>query len=211
MFQRFHIPCLMVLILLGAGSGGLGSAVPLEAGRSGCGTAPALASGVDPEIDRSPVWAIMYGRYLYKLGLEMFWPDLDRKDRFRIAVVNWPDLASDLGHRLDGRAIAGLPVDIIPLGEEELANHRDDFTMVFLGGSNDDSARDALENALAKWMRKDRSALVVTDGASMTGHDLAFKRRKEGEGLSLCIAPDLNSLASKSLDLPPHFLQRTCP
>lgn len=212
MLRRFNFLSLILLasILMGPGKALSTPWVPQSA--SGDPMDPALSGSADPEIDRSPVWAMVYGRYLYLLGREMFWPDIDRQDRFRIAVVNWPDLAEDLGNRLDGRAIAGLPVDVIALGEDELATHREDFTMVFLGGSNDPSSEESLGEALSKWMRKaERTALVMTDGASIQGHDLAFRRRKEGEGLTLCIAPDLTSMTAKSLDLPPHFLQRTCP
>lgn len=179
------------------------------------GGAPGLSVGHtlgEPEIDRSPIWAMVYGRYLYLLGREMFWPDIASKDRFRIAVVNWPDLAADLGSRLDGRAIAGLPVDIIAIDGDDLSSEKGDFTLLFVGGSQDESVRDDLTQSLAKWLRKgDRSALVVTDGATMAGHDVALRRLKEGEGLSLCIAPDVEALAAKSLDLPPHFMQRPCP
>ena len=169
-------------------------------------------SASEPEIDRSPIWAMVYGRYLYLLGREMFWPDIARKDRFRIAVVNWPDLAADLGSRLDGRAIAGLPVDITAIDGDDLSSEKGDFTLLFVGGSQDEAAREDLSQSLAKWLRKgERSALVVTDGAAMAGHDVALRRLKEGEGLSLCIAPDMEALAAKSLDLPTHFMQRPCP
>ncbi len=169
-------------------------------------------AGADPEIDRSPIWAVVYGRYLYLLGREMFWPGIERKDRFRIAVVNWPDLAVDLADRLDGRAIAGLPVDIVALDTKELANEKEDFTVLFLGGSADAEALVLLSQSMAKWQRKgDRAALVVTDGGEVEGHDVVFRRMKVAEGLSLCIAPDDGALLSKSLDLPAHFRQRRCP
>ena len=66
---------------------------------SPCLTGAGVVFGVqpDPEIDRSPIWAVIYGRYIYLLGREMFWPEIAKQDRFRIAIVNWPDLAEDLG------------------------------------------------------------------------------------------------------------------
>ena len=168
--------------------------------------------GPDPEIDRSPIWAVVYGRYLYLLGREMFWPSIDRKDRFRIAVVNWPELAADLGARLDGRAIAGLPVDIVALEAKELAGEKGDFTMLFLGGSVDDDMSGTLSQSLTRWQRKgDRKALVLTDGGDVEGHDVIFQRMKVDNGLALCVEPDGDALASKALDLPAHFLQKRCP
>jgi hypothetical protein len=168
--------------------------------------------GADPEIDKSPVWALIYGRYLYLLGCEMFWPNIDRLDRFRIAVVNWPDLAEDLGDRLDGRSIAGLPVDIIPFDAPGFGSEKGDFTMVFVGGSLDPKREKPLAEGLSRWMKKSaRTALVITDGAALAGHDLAFKRMKDGTGLSLCLQPDDLSLSAKTLELPPHFLQKLCP
>ena len=168
--------------------------------------------GPDPEIDRSPIWAVVYGRYLYLLGTEMFWPGIDRKDRFRIAVVNWPELAADLGVRLDGRAIAGLPVDIVALEAKELANEKGDYTMLFLGGSAHDDMNGTLSQSLTRWQRKgDRKALVLTDGGDVEGHDVIFKRMKVDNGLALCVLPDGEALTSKSLDLPVHFLQKRCP
>lgn len=171
-----------------------------------------LGVPTDPEIDRSPIWAMVYGRYLYLLGREMFWPDLDRKNRFKIAVVNWPDLAKDLGGRLEGRAIAGLPVDIVDLDTDALATEKGDFTMLFIGGSISEEGRKTIEGAISRWMRRDeKHALIVTDGGILSGHDVAFQRRKNGEGLSLCITLNPTSLSSKKMELPAHFLQRVCP
>jgi hypothetical protein len=166
----------------------------------------------DPEIDRSPIWAMVYGKYLTFLGREMFWPDIARQDRFRIAVVNWPDLAEDLSNRLDGRAIAGMPVEIVALSTKNLAGEKGDFTLLFVGGSIGPQTRDDLSAALVRWQRKgDKSALVITDGAPMEGHDVVFKRLKGADGPTLCITPAFQSLRSKSLELPPHFLKRPCP
>jgi len=166
----------------------------------------------DPEIDRSPIWAVIYGKYLAFLGKEMFWPDIAHTDRFRIAVVNWPDLASDLGKRLDGRAIAGIPVDIIALDSKELAGERNDFTLLFIGGTAVDSERQGVTEDLKRWRKKgDRAALIVTDGGDIEGHDVAFRRMRTGGNPGLCIAPHLPSLQAKSLELPMHFLQRPCP
>lgn len=166
----------------------------------------------DPEIDRSPIWAVIYGRYLAFLGKEMFWPDIARSDRFRIAVVNWPDLASDLGKRLDGRAIAGVPVDIIALDGDELAGERNDFTLLFIGGTALETERQNVTDDLKRWRKKgDRSALIVTDGGDIEGHDVVFRRIKLEGNPGLCIAPHLPSLEAKSLELPTHFLQRPCP
>jgi len=166
----------------------------------------------DPEIDRSPIWAVIYGRYIYLLGREMFWPEIERQDRFRIAIVNWPDLAQDLGEQLRGRAIAGLQVDIIALDTKALASEKRDFTMLFVGGSNADDALPTLQNSLAKWLKKgDKNALIVTDGGAVPGSDVAFRRTKQGATLSLCVEPDEAALASKPLDLPLHFMQRRCP
>ena len=54
---------------------------------SPCLTGAGIVYGVqpDPEIDRSPIWAVIYGRYIYLLGREMFWPEIAKQDRFRIA------------------------------------------------------------------------------------------------------------------------------
>ena len=171
-----------------------------------------LALSPDPEIDRSPIWAVIYGRYIYLLGREMFWPDIAAQDRFRIAIVNWPDLAQDLADQLEGRSIAGLQVDIIALDTKALASEKRDFTMLFVGGSNRSDALPSLNSSLAKWMKRgDKNALIVTDGGAIPGHDVAFRRNKQGETLSLCVAPDEAALASKPLDLPLHFMQRRCP
>lgn len=172
----------------------------------------AISGPADPEIDRSPIWAVIYGRYLAFLGKEMFWPDIARSDRFRIAVVNWPDLASDLGKRLAGRAIAGVPVDIIALDSDELAGERNDFTLLFIGGTALDTERQGITDDLKRWRKKgDRSALIVTDGGDIEGHDVVFRRIKSGGNPGLCIAPHMPSLEAKSLELPTHFLQRPCP
>ncbi|MBL6644962.1 MAG: hypothetical protein ISP55_00740 [Flavobacteriales bacterium] len=166
----------------------------------------------DPEIDRSPIWAVVYGRYLWLLGREMFWPDISRQERFRIAIVNWPDLAEDLGQQLDGRAIAGIPVEVTSLTPKELAGEKQDFTMLFIGGTGDASALAGLTAQLGKWTKRDRrTALVLTDGADVEGADVVFRRLKQEQGLSLCIATDQASLASKALNLPLHFMQRACP
>ena len=171
-----------------------------------------VAEMAEPEIDKSPVWAMIYGRYLYLLGREMFWPDIDRLDRFRIAVVNWPDLAKDLGDRLDGRAIAGLPVEITPFDAQGFGSEKSDFTIVFVGGSLEAEEERALSDGLGRWLKKaNRTALVITDGAALNGHDLAFKRMKDGTGLSLCLQTHEASLSAKTLELPLHFLQKLCP
>lgn len=181
---------------------------------SPCPTGAGIVYGVqpDPEIDRSPIWAVIYGRYIYLLGREMFWPEIAKQDRFRIAIVNWPDLAEDLGKQLKGRSIAGLQVDIIALDTKALASDKRDFTMLFVGGSNNAQVLPSLETSLAKWLKKgSKNALVVTDGGAIPGHDVAFCRTKQGETLSLCVDPDEAALASKPLDLPLHFMQRRCP
>lgn len=168
--------------------------------------------GADPEIDRSPIWAVVYGRYLWLLGREMFWPDIARQERFRIAIVNWPDLAEDLGQQLDGRAIAGIPVEVTSLTPKELAGEKQDFTMLFIGGTGDASSLEGITAQLGKWTKRDRrSALVLTDGADVEGADVVFRRIKQEQGLSLCIATDQGSLATKALTLPLHFMQRACP
>lgn len=166
----------------------------------------------DPEIDRSPIWAMVYGKYLAFLGKEMFWPNIAVQERFQIAVVNWPDLAADLGKRLDGRAIAGVPVEIVALEEKELAGERRDFTLVFIGGTASEDGASDVENALQRWNRKgDRVALVITDGGAIQGHDVVFQRVSMEGNPGLCISPDLSALRAKALELPPHFLQRPCP
>ena len=167
----------------------------------------------DPEIDRSPIWAIQYRRYLYLLGREMFWPELASREAFRIAVVGWPDLAENLGSKLDGRAIAGLPVDIVSLDEEGLASERNDFTVLFLGGTSQSAAaNDGLQKAVNRWNRKgNKSALIITDGGSLEGFDLILKRRKVGNDPQLCIVQDTDGLASKGMTLPVPFLQKLCP
>jgi len=192
-----------------------GETFPMEVHPVVAPFAPVLASdilGADPEIDRSPIWAVVYGRYLWLLGREMFWPDIARKERFRIAIVNWPDLAEDLGQQLDGRAIAGIPVEVTSLTPKELAGEKQDFTMLFIGGTGDASALAGLTAQLGKWTKRDRrTALVLTDGADVEGADVVFRRLKQAQGLSLCIATDQASLASKALNLPLHFMQRACP
>ena len=183
----------------------------------GCGipptqTAVAPESMEDPEIDRSPIWAIQYRRYLYLLGREMFWPELASRETFRIAVVGWPDLAENLGSKLDGRAIAGLPVDIISINEEGLASERSDFTVLFLGGtSRNETENDGLQKAVNRWNRKgNKNALIITDGGSIDGFDLILKRRKVGTDPQLCIVQDADGLSSKGMTLPVPFLQKLC-
>jgi len=173
-----------------------------------------MSTGIeDPEIDRSPIWAIQYRRYLYLLGREMFWPELASRESFRIAVVGWPDLAENLGSTLDGRAIAGLPVDIVPLDEEGLASERNDFTVLFLGGTSGGSeTNEGLQLAVDRWNRKgNKNALVITDGGAITGFDLILRRRKAGDEPQLCIVQDTDGLASKGMTLPAPFLQKLCP
>jgi len=183
----------------------------------GCGIPPPQAAVApetmeDPEIDRSPIWAIQYRRYLYLLGREMFWPELASREAFRIAVVGWPDLAENLGSKLDGRAIAGLPVDIVSLDEEDLASERSDFTVLFLGGtSRSGTENDGLQQAVNRWNRKgNKNALVITDGGNIEGFDLILKRRKVGTDPQLCIVQDTDGLASKGMTLPVPFLQKLC-
>ena len=183
----------------------------------GCGipptqTAVAPESMEDPEIDRSPIWAIQYRRYLYLLGREMFWPELASRETFRIAVVGWPDLAENLGSKLDGRAIAGLPVDIISIDQEGLASERSDFTVLFLGGtSRNETENDGLQKAVNRWNRKgNKNALIITDGGSIDGFDLILKRRKVGTDPQLCIVQDADGLSSKGMTLPVPFLQKLC-
>lgn len=166
----------------------------------------------DPEIDRSPIWARMYAQYLFFLGREMFWPDLEQRDAFQIAVVNWPDLADELAGFLEGRSIAGMPVELVALDATSLSAHRQDFTLLFLGGTRQDADRDALEAAVGKWNRKgNRDALIITDEQGVQGHDLIFRRLKEGEDLRLCVNASTTSLQSKGLELPAAFAKRQCP
>lgn len=183
----------------------------------GCGIPPTLSAVAsapmeDPEIDRSPIWAIQYRRYLYLLGREMFWPELASRETFRIAVVGWPDLAENLGSKLDGRAIAGLPVDIVSLDEEGLASERSDFTVLFLGGtSRNKTENDGLQKAVNRWNRKgNKNALIITDGGSIDGFDLILKRIKVGTDPQLCIVQDTDGLSSKGMALPVPFLQKLC-
>ena len=176
------------------------------------GPVPAQTDTADPEIDRSPIWARMYAQYLFFLGREMFWPDLAQRETFRLAVVNWPDLAEELGAFLEGRAIAGMPVELVTLDEKALASSRDDYTLLFLGGTGKEETLELLDDAMGKWNRRGvKEALIITDAAGVTGHDLIFQRLKEGEDLRLCVTPDLNSLQSKGLELPSAFAQRRCP
>ncbi|RPG81216.1 MAG: DUF4154 domain-containing protein [Crocinitomicaceae bacterium TMED114] len=166
----------------------------------------------DPEIDRSPIWARMYAQYLFFLGREMFWPDLDQRASFQLAVVNWPNLAEELGSFLEGRSIAGMPVELVTLDADALAANKQDFTLLFLGGTRQDAERETLESAIRKWNRKgNRNALVITDDQEVEGHDLIFRRLKEGEDLRLCVAAALRSLESKGLELPAAFAKRQCP
>ena len=166
----------------------------------------------DPEIDRSPIWAMVFGRYLYHLGREMFWPELDQRARFQIGVVRWGALAEDLGSQLEGRAIAGLPVEIIPLTAAELRDHRGDFTMLFLGDTNAQTGRKEIEESLQRWNKKqDKKALIITDGAQLPACDLVFRRRGEGQDIGLCLIQQLENLENKGMVLPAPFLQRLCP
>ena len=167
----------------------------------------------DPEIDRSPIWAIQYRRYLYLLGREMFWPELASREAFRIAVVGWPDLAENLGSKLDGRAIAGLPVDIVSLDAESLESERGDFTVLFLGGTSAEGEANArLQSSVNRWNRKgNKTALIITDGGDIAGFDLILRRRKVGDEPQLCIVQDAEGLQSKGMTLPPPFLQKLCP
>ena len=167
----------------------------------------------DPEIDRSPIWAIQYRRYLYLLGREMFWPELAARESFRIAVVGWPDLAENLRSKLDGRAIAGLPVDIVPLDATDLAAERSDFTVLFLGGTGGSEENNGdVQQALDRWNRKgNKEALIITDGGNISGYDLILRRRKVGDEPQLCIVQDTEGLAAKGMNLPAPFLQKLCP
>lgn len=170
------------------------------------------STGQDPEIDRSPIWARMYAQYLFFLGREMFWPNLEERETFRLAVVNWPDLAEELASFLEGRSIAGMPVELVPLTDSDLSSDKSDFTVLFIGGTGLDAERESAESALTKWNRKgNRNALVITDARSIPGHDLIFQRLKEGEDLRLCVKADPNSLQTKGLELPSAFAQRQCP
>lgn len=171
-----------------------------------------LDSG-DPEIDRSPIWAIQYRRYLYLLGREMFWPEFASREVFRIAVVGWPDLAENLGSTLDGRAIAGLPVDIVSLDAESLESERGDFTVLFLGGTSAEGEANArIQSSVNRWNRKgNKTALIITDGGDIAGFDLILRRRKVGDEPQLCIVQDAEGLQSKGMTLPPPFLQKLCP
>tara|TARA_X000000950_G_scaffold272406_1_gene354900 strand:- start:430 stop:894 length:465 start_codon:yes stop_codon:yes gene_type:complete len=154
----------------------------------------------------------MYAQYLFFLGREMFWPDLDQRASFQLAVVNWPNLAEELGSFLEGRSIAGMPVELVTLDADALAANKQDFTLLFLGGTRQDAERETLESAIRKWNRKgNRNALVITDDQEVEGHDLIFRRLKEGEDLRLCVAAALRSLESKGLELPAAFAKRQCP
>lgn len=174
---------------------------------------PAATASDDPEIDRSPIWAIQYRRYLYLLGREMFWPELAARETFRIAVVGWPDLAENLGAKLDGRAIAGLPVDIVPLDAESLESERGDFTVLFLGGTSSSvESNDRIQSSVNRWNRKgNKTALIITDGGDIAGFDLILRRRKVGDEPQLCIVQDADGLQSKGMTLPAPFLQKLCP
>jgi len=194
---------------------------PVLAARGGNGTTSERVSesavmrveADDPEIDRSPIWAIQYRRYLYLLGREMFWPELAARESFRIAVVGWPDLAENLSSKLDGRAIAGLPVDIVPLDAAGLATERGDFTVLFLGGTGGDPETNVeMQQAVTRWNRKgNKEALIITDGGSISGFDLILRRRKVGDEPQLCIVQDTEGLAAKGMTLPVPFLQKLCP
>ena len=174
---------------------------------------PCTASSLgDPEIDRSPIWAMHFGRYLYLLGREMFWPELDQREKFSIGVVGWDDLAEDLGSRLDGRSIAGLPVEIKSLDAKTLRDHKGDFTVLFLSGTGGPTPDSSIEEALNRWSRKkDKQALIITDGGEISTSDLSFRRSGEGANIGLCIVQQEQNLQDKGLALPVPFLQRICP
>ena len=180
---------------------------------AGHGVLSASLDSDDPEIDRSPIWAIQYRRYLYLLGREMFWPELASREAFKIAVVGWPDLAENLGATLDGRAIAGLPVDIVSLDAESLGSERDDFTVLFLGGTSiEGEANIRIQSSLDRWNRKgNKTALIITDGGDIVGFDLILRRKKVGDEPQLCIVQDADGLQSKGMTLPAPFLQKLCP
>ena len=177
------------------------------------GVLPSSLDQADPEIDRSPIWAIQYRRYLYLLGREMFWPELASREAFKIAVVGWPDLAENLSAKLDGRAIAGLPVDVVPLDAESLESERGDFTVLFLGGtSTEDEANARIQSSVDRWNRRgNKTALIITDGGDIAGFDLILRRRKVGDQPQLCIVQDANGLQAKGMTLPAPFLQKLCP
>lgn len=169
-------------------------------------------SAEDPEIDRSPIWAQLYRKYLYHFGKEMFLPGIGERASFTLGVVGWSQLSEDLGERLDGRTIAGLPIEIIPLEPGELGDHKSDFTLLFLGGTGSAAERSELAKEMDRWNRKgNREAIVITDGEAVAGYDLMFRRLKTEEGLKLCIEEREDALASKGMTLPKLFIQRRCP
>jgi UDP-N-acetylglucosamine:LPS N-acetylglucosamine transferase len=128
-------------------------------------------------------------------------------------VVGWPDLAENLSSKLDGRAIAGLPVDIVPLDADGLAAERNDFTVLFLGGTGGSTETNSeVQQAVDRWNRKaNKSALIITDGGRISGFDLILRRRKVGDEPQLCIVQDTEGLAAKGMTLPAPFLQKLCP
>ena len=127
-------------------------------------------------------------------------------------MVNWPDLAEELASFLEGRSIAGMPVELIPLTDGTCPRANQISTVLFIGGTGLDAERESAGSALAKWNRKgNRNALVITDARSVPGHDLIFQRLKEGEDLRLCVKAEPYSLQTKGLELPSAFAQRQCP
>lgn len=203
--------CVLFLLLSVVHTASPFDAVPEWAIRGGSEETQSTVQN-DPEIDRSPIWAMVFGRYLYHLGREMFWPELDERARFQIGVVRWSALAEDLASQLEGRAIAGLPVDITPLTAAELRDHRGDFTMLFLGDTNAKSGKEEIEESLKRWNKKqDKKALIITDGAQLPACDLVFQRRGEGQDIGLCLIQQLENLENKGMVLPAPFLQRLCP
>ncbi len=187
-------------------------AAPLDPSIGVCEDPCDASNGGDPEIDRSPIWAMHFGRYLYLLGREMFWPELDQREKFSIGVVGWDDLAEDLGSRLDGRSIAGLPVEIKSLDAKTLREHKGDFTVLFLSGTDGPTPDSSIEEALIRWSRKkDKQALIITDGGEISASDLSFRRSGEGANIGLCIVQQEQNLQDKGMALPVPFLQRICP
>ena len=203
--------CILILFSYATPSAALAAAVPVPNAGHLHWEVDAIAQP-EPEIDQSPIWAMVFGRYLYHLGREMFWPDLDQRDSFTIGVVGWDALAEDLGQRLDGRSIAGLPVQIIALTPSLLRDTKGDFTMLFLGDTNAPSKQSAISDALKRWDRKqEKEALIITDGGKIPACDLVFKRKGEGQDIGLCLVQQLENLDEKGMVLPAQFLQRLCP
>lgn len=206
---------LLLIGLLGTLSLPMAGHVPVlpqgvERGAPAGDWAPATAD--DPEIDRSPIWAQLYRKYLYHFSKEMFLPGIGERATFTLGVVGWPQLSEDLGERLDGRTIAGLPIEIISLETGELGGHKSDFTLLFLGGTGSATEREVMAEDMERWNRKgNREAIVITDGEAVQGYDLMFRRLKTAEGLRLCIEEREDALAGKGMTLPKLFIQRRCP